>query len=95
MIAPKIVTEEQGLSQKLFSKSEAEEKQGRSVEVLRQIGEIPPGTRGKVALLDKTSDGYEVAIEWNFLTSSTPPRPRRTWINKEEYEESLIEVEPA
>lgn len=82
------------MSHRLFSKTEAEEKLGRNVESLRFCGEIPPKTRGKVVLTDKTPDGYEVAIEWEFPTGSTPPRPRRTWIGKMEYEESLIEVVP-
>lgn len=82
------------MSQRLFSKTEAEEKLGRKVEALRPYVEILTKTRGKIVLTDKTPDGYEVAIEWEPITTFTPPRPRRTWIGKAEYEEFLVEVAP-
>ncbi len=87
----KTVKDEQGLPHRLFPKTEAEERVGRHVEALRLCGEIPLKTRGKFVLTDKTSDGYEVAIEWELVNGSVPARPRRTWIGKVEYEETLIE----
>lgn len=82
------------MSRQLFSKSEAEEKLGRSVETLRVCGLIPPRTRGKVVLTDKTPDGYEVAIEWELPADAILVSPRRSWLSKAEYEESLIEITP-
>lgn len=80
------------MSHQPFSKAEAEERVGRKVEALREIGKIPRGTQGKVALSDKTPDGYEVAIEWEVPASAPSLRSQRTWMNRQEYEETIVEI---
>lgn len=73
-----------------FSKKEAEEKIGRQVKTLVDLDSVPRGTLGKIILADKTQSGYDLAIEWEIPISDS--RFLRTWINKQLYDEALVEI---